>query len=494
MASLLKKNNSNFLSNILTPFLFGAINFLSFAPFDIKFLVFVSYGYIAYLFNQKLTNRLLFIRLFIWGFAFWTFGIGWIIVSIHYYGNINIYGAFLAIVILSIFLTIIFINPLVLFNTLIKSSPNSIKGVLFASSFLAVELLRYFLFGGFPWLSPGLTTIDTFYQLGIPLIGVFGMSFFIYFFAYYFINETVSGSSIKIILVLSLFLISSLESPSKEISNTAVDVNLVQPAIQLDTKYSIHSSKNIIDKLFAHTITDSEVINIWPETPLPFDTEHPNMGYLRRYLNQKGINVIGGSWRYQEQKLLNTLEIYNTGDFYIKRHLVPFGEFVPFSGFFNSLFDLLELPMSFVSAGNENNIMEINGHKFLSAICFDIAYPFSYTELDNKYQFIVNISNDTWFGSSYGPSQHLQITRARAIEHNKYLIRATNDGISAIIDNNGTIVAKIDKGISSNLRSKIFLNDETSFYVIYGWWLPLVFPCFIIIFSYIFRRKFAKNI
>lgn len=494
MASPLKKNNSKFLSNILTPFLFGAINFLSFAPFDLKFLVIISYGYIAYLFNQKVTDYFLFIRLFIWGFAFWSFGIGWIIVSIHYYGNINIYLAFLAIVILSIFLSIIFITPLGVFNNLIKSTPNSLKGILFASCFLGVELLRYFLFGGFPWLSPGITTIDTFYQTGIPLIGVFGMSFFIYFFAYFFVNETVPGSSIKIILIWTLLLISFLPIPSKEISNRAADVNLVQPAIELDAKYSLQSSNNIINALLAHTVHDSEVINIWPETPLPFDTEHPNMDYLRNYLNQKGINVVGGSWRYQEQKLLNTLEIYNTRDFYSKRHLVPFGEFVPLSIFFNDLFDLLELPMSFVSAGNENKILEINGHKFLSAICFDIAYPFSYTKLNNRYHFIVNISNDTWFGSSYGPSQHLQITRARAIEHNKYLLRATNDGISAIIDNNGTIVDKIDKGVSTNLRGKIFLNAETSFYVLHGWWLSLVFPCFIIIFSFILRRKFANNI
>ena len=159
------------------------------------------------------------------------------------------------------------------------------------------------------------------------------------------------------------------------------------------------------------------------------------MELIRKYLNQNNFTVLGGSWRFQGEKLFNTLEIYNTGDFYSKRRLVPFGEFVPLSSVFNNLFDVLELPMSYVSAGNANKIMEINGHKFISAICFDIAYPFSFIKVSNNYQFIVNISNDTWFGSSYGPSQHLQIARARAVEHNKYLLRSTNDGISAIIDN-----------------------------------------------------------
>ena len=494
MASLLKKNNTTFLVNILTPFLFGAINFLSFAPFNFKFLAIISYGYLAYLFKQELTNRSLFSRLFIWGFAFWIFGTGWIIVSIYYYGNISIYLSFIAIILLSIFLAIVFITPLALFNNLIKASPISLKAVVFASCLLVTELLRHFVFGGFPWLSPGLIVMDTFYQVGIPFIGVFGMSFFIYYFAYFFINETLPGTSIKLIIFLVLVSLSYIEIPSKNISNAEIEINLVQPAIDLNTKYSINSSEDIVDTLFSYSVLESKVLNIWPETPLPFDSGHPNMGLIRNYLNQNNYTVLGGSWRFQGEKLFNTLEIYNTGDFYSKRHLVPFGEFVPLSIFFNDLFDLLELPMSFVSAGNENKILEINGHKFLSAICFDIAYPFSYTKLNNRYHFIVNISNDTWFGSSYGPSQHLQITRARAIEHNKYLLRATNDGISAIIDNNGTIVDKIDKGVSTNLRGKIFLNAETSFYVLHGWWLSLVFPCFIIIFSFILRRKFATNI
>ena len=482
------------MGNILTPFLFGAINFLSFAPFDFKFLVIVSYGYVAYLFNQNLTQRSLFTRLFIWGFAFWIFGTGWIIVSIHYYGNISIYLSFIAIVLLSIFLAIVFITPLALFNNLIKSSPDSLKAVVFASCFLFIELLRYFLFGGFPWLSPGLIAIDTFYQIGIPFIGAFGMSFFIYYFAFFFINETVLGTSIKLILIAALVSLSYLEIPSKGISNSAMDINLVQPAIDLNTKYSIQSYEDIVDSLFAYTISEPEVVNIWPETPLPFDSEHPNMGYIRNYLNQNNLTILGGSWRFQEEKLFNTLEIYNTGDFYSKRRLVPFGEFIPLSGIFNNLFDVLELPMSYVSAGTENKIMQINGHKFISAICFDIAYPFDFTKVSNNYHFIVNISNDTWFGSSYGPSQHLQITRARAIEHNKYLLRATNDGISAIIDNNGTIVDKIEKGISGNLRGQIFLNNDISFYVTHGWWLSLGFPCFMIIFAYIFRRKVANTI
>ena len=475
----------------MVPFFFGSINFLSFAPFDIKLLAIVSYGYVAYLFNQELSYRALFSRIFIWGFAFWIFGTGWIIVSIHYYGNISIILSFVAIVLLSLFLAFVFISPLTLFKDLINLAPHRFKATVFASCFLVIEMLRYFLFGGFPWLTPGLITIDTFYQIGIPFIGVFGMSFFVYYLAYFFINEMVRGTSIKVILIAALVSLSYLDIPSKESDQNQVNVNLVQPAIDLNTKYSIQSSEEIINSLFSHTIREPDVLNIWPETPFPFDAFHPKMESIRNYLNQNNIIAVGGSWRHNENKLFNSLEIYNSREFYTKRRLVPFGEYVPFSNIFNSLFDVLGLPMSYVSAGNELKILKINGQKFISAICFDIAYPFDYVKVSDNYQFIVNISNDTWFGSSYGPNQHLQITRARAIELNKYILRATNDGITAIIDNKGTIVAKIDKGISGNLRGAIFLNDNKSFYARYGWWLSLIIPCLIIIFT--FMRRNAAN-
>ena len=125
--------------------------------------------------------------------------------------------------------------------------------------------------------------MDTFYQVGIPFIGVFGMSFFIYYFAYFFINETLPGTSIKLIIFLVLVSLSYIEIPSKSISNAEIDINLVQPAIDLNTKYSIQSSDDIVDSLFSHTILEPKVVNIWPETPLPFDSGPVSYTHLRAH-------------------------------------------------------------------------------------------------------------------------------------------------------------------------------------------------------------------
>ena len=96
---------------------------------------------------------------------------------------------------------------------------------------------------------------------------------------------------------------------------------------------------------------------------------------------------------------------------------------------------------------------------------------------------MINISNDTWFGNSIGPHQHLEIARVRSIENNRWMIRATNDGFSAIIDNNGTIVDKLEKGISGVLNSSIRLEKRRTIYSKYGYFLPYLVALLIILIS-----------
>ena len=108
---------------------------------------------------------------------------------------------------------------------------------------------------------------------------------------------------------------------------------------------------------------------------------------------------------------------------------------------------------------------------------------------------MINISNDTWFGNSIGPYQHLSITRIRSIENNRWSIRSTNDGISALISNNGTIVTKLEKGVSGVLEGKVGLVKENSLYNMYGY-LVTYFFCFIILiitfFNFLCQKYYPK--
>jgi len=135
--------------------------------------------------------------------------------------------------------------------------------------------------------------------------------------------------------------------------------------------------------------------------------------------------------------------------------------------------------MSSLSAGSSNQkLLEFEDYRILGMICFDIAFPLSFLKEVRESDFIVNISNDTWFGSSYGPHQHLQIVRARALEANKWIARGTSDGISTIVDNKGTIVLILDKGMRGSLNGDIYKTSKSSFFYSYGY---LILPILSII-------------
>jgi apolipoprotein N-acyltransferase len=122
-------------------------------------------------------------------------------------------------------------------------------------------------------------------------------------------------------------------------------------------------------------------------------------------------------------------------------------------------------------------------------ICFDIAFPLSYLQEIRDSDFIVNISNDTWFGSSFGPYQHLQIVRARALESNKWIARGTSDGISTIVDNKGTIVSILKKGESGFLNGTIYKTSKSSFFYFYGFLLAPMLSLIVLISVLILRLR-----
>jgi len=188
-----------------------------------------------------------------------------------------------------------------------------------------------------------------------------------------------------------------------------------------------------------------------------------------------------GAWFFEESTLFNTIYVPNNNHLYKKTHLVPFGEYIPFVASLRGLITFFDLPMSNVEFGplNQDNLTLINQYSAATPICFDIAFPNTVRKMNKSSDFIINISNDTWFGSSIGPHHHLNMARIRAIENNRWVIRATNDGFSAIISNKGTIVRKIDKGEKSILEGYIKPINEQSFYNSYGY-------LFIIIFSLLF--------
>jgi apolipoprotein N-acyltransferase len=144
---------------------------------------------------------------------------------------------------------------------------------------------------------------------------------------------------------------------------------------------------------------------------------------------------------------LNTALALGLGDGqYAKRRLVPFGEYVPFEQALRGLIAFFDLPMSHAVAGAERQPpLQLKSSRAAVAICYEIVYPELVRESAKTADVLITISNDTWFGRSLGPLQHMEMAQMRALENGRWLLRATNDGVTAIVDARGHIVKSLPR-------------------------------------------------
>ena len=243
--------------------------------------------------------------------------------------------------------------------------------------------------------------------------------------------------------------------------------------------------------LINNTSEDTDLIVI-PEAELPYPINDMRFSKFIDRTNSAN-KILLGAWFFNDAKLFNTIYNPENKNIYKKQHLVPFGEYIPFFSSLRGLISFFDLPMSNVAFGpnDQKNIIVLNNVNVATPICFDVAFPETIRKMNKSSLLMINISNDTWFGSSIGPYHHLSITRVRAIENNRWIIRATNNGFSAIIDNKGTIVEILDQNVSNVLESKVKLVEHASIFNKFGYMFNYFFS-FIIILLFIARALWKK--
>ena len=469
----------------------GALSTLAFSPFNIKLVIPLTLAVLIYSVINS-TNFVHSLKLAMsWGMGYWISGTGWLIVSIYYYGNTNIIISISIIILMGILLSGVFIAPFAAIKIL-KFKPNIfIHSLILSSCLVLLELARFMLLGGFPWLLPGLVFLDTFGEILIPNFGVYGASYIIYFFSS-FLALSIANNKKNFLFAGLILLVIFLpyQNNHYETLEESLNLSIIQPSLDPFDKYKPGSDTSIEDVLVNLTNQNkTKDLIIWPESPLPYLTSNPKMEKLIARI-EEGPAVLSGSWIYKNNSLYNSITIFGTDQNYLKRHLVPFGEYVPFEKILRGLIDFFNMPMSSLSNGSSNqDLLEFKDFKILGMICFDIAFPLSYIKEIRESDFIVNISNDTWFGSSYGPYQHLQIVRARALESNKWIARGTSDGISTIVDNKGTIVDYLKKGKSNFLNGKIYKTSSSSFFYSYGYLLAPIISLIVLIGVLVLRLR-----
>jgi apolipoprotein N-acyltransferase len=454
------------LRKYFEPVLFGSIGVLSFAPFSFKYALVVSYTYLIYKLFKSKDNRNL-NNLFLWSFGYWTIGTSWIIVSIYYYGNVSFIGSVSLFLILSIGCIIFFFLPILLLKRVIINKSNNLL-LLVPFVLILVELGRYYFLGGFPWLLPGYIFLDTPYENLYGLIGVSGLSLLLYL----FVTVNVALYSNKtFLLAFNSFLLISFLIPNIFENNISdediVNFAIIQPSTDPFNKFDNDYLSDIEDEFISLSSQAAEIADIlvWPEAPLPYTSESVRSQNLIKKIEKP---LVSGFFSYQEGNLYNSIINSEQEIKYNKRKLVPFGEYIPFESFLRGLISFFDMPMSNITQGDAPQQMNVGYGNFSPLVCFDIAFGEMVRKDVKSSNYIINVSNDTWFGNSFGPYQHLEISRIRSVENNIPIIRATNDGISALIDNKGTIVDYMGKDTSGILDAELVPTAVRTFYNQYG--------------------------
>ena len=478
------------LKQFLIPFFFGFIGIFAFSPFSIKPLIILSYSYLirelVYRENSSLK------KIIFWSFGHWGFGMSWLIVSVYYYGETSILISLIIFLLLILILTTFFSLPLSILRFRLFSRNNASQHIelLYISSILILsELSRYYLLNGVPWLIPGSVFLDTNTQYIYSIFGVAAGSMLIYLFASLIALYWGRNKNISYIIFLSSLILFIPVTLEKIEDRRDIYVSIIQPSSDPFLKYK-DGYKNEIEQnilnLVERTSPKSEIV-VLPEAELPYSMQSKDFTNFIKKIDTSNKEFISGVWSYKDEHLYNALININTSESYNKMHLVPFGEYIPFISSIRGIISFFDMPMSNVKHGNKNQqniaIFQDKAINFAPLICFDIAFSNTVRKSNKSSYFMINISNDTWFGKSIGPYHHLDITRVRAIENNKWIIRSTNDGFSAIITNNGTIVDIIEKGITGVINSGINIEKERSLYNIYGYFIPYLLSILIIVIS-----------
>ena len=499
----LEKRLGDFLAVIA-----GASLPLAFAPYSL-FPIAVLSPALLFLLWQNISTKRAFLRGWLYGVSLFSVGTSWVHISFYQFGGVSLIGA---IFLTTLFVFVLATYPALLGAALTRFFPKNTSSkllIVLPAAWTLMESLRGWLFTGFPWLSLGYSQIDSPLNGFAPILGVYGVSWIIALSASILVFAFQSHLNIKKqFLALTVFvtiwssgwLLSSF-SWTQAVDNP-LKVALVQGNIPQEFKWlegnQIPSMRRYLE--LSQENRDADII-IWPETAIPlFYSELQkylpefSKALVAEHLNYKTDFLIGIPVQKPDGRYFNSVaSIGKEPGLYYKQHLVPFGEYIPFQIVFGNLLKLLNVPMSEFSAGNgEETTLKSAGQVIGVSICYEDAFGELVRNGLPAARLLVNVSNDAWFGDSVAPHQHLEIARMRALETGRYLLRATNTGISAVIDAKGKITEQAPQFKIITLRAIAQPYEGITPYVRFGNAFLLSFLLLLIVGYYLFMKKSEK--
>jgi len=470
----------------------GATSALALPPMDLWPVMFVTFPVLVWLTDGAAAGP--FGAVVSAAFTGWWFGFGYFLAGLYWVGyaflvDADTFAWLLPFAVVALPAGLALFTGLGLALARVAWTPGAIRVLTLAAALTVSEWLRGHVLTGFPWNAFG-------YALSGPLVlaqsaslmGLWGLTFIAV--AAFASPAVLTDDPIETrhpwlapacaalaLITLAIFgAVRLAMTPTAFVDDTRL--RIMQPNVRQDEKFNYSAKRAVMDHYTALSTRPTgpqstglqDVTHlIWPESAFPFflTWEADALADIARMLPAGTVLITGAARAIERAPGASSLQAYNSiyvidhdGSVlatYDKVHLVPFGEYLPFQSFLESLGfqQLTKVHGGFISGDRRRPIEVPHAPRFLPLICYEIIFPHEITPSGARPGWLVNLTNDGWFGNSPGPYQHLQQARVRAIEEGLPLVRAANTGISAVIDPVGRIVRSLPLGIEGVLDSAL---------------------------------------
>ena len=432
----------------------GILYTLAFAPFNFPYLALIALSLLFASWQNATPARAL-RRGYLFGLGAFGLGVSWVYISIHDFGGADPISAGL--------LTGLFVAFWALFPALAAFLSVKIRQVMPGLSsimvmplvWLLVEYLRgYLVLNGFPWLQVGYSQLETPLAGYIPIGGVYGTGFLAALSASA-LAYLVQSNKHRLLLAVALAAVWLAGGALRTVAWThavgaPIRVSLIQGNVTQDQKWRPENRHNTLQyyKTMTEAHWDSKVI-VWPETSIP--------AYLADVYEWFLLPLSAAAMQH-ESDLIVSLPAHGNSEherynavmtlgketrMYRKDHLLPFGEYLPWQPVSGFILNSLAIKLgNFTPGGINQPLLTAGGYPFITSICYEDAFGDAGLRGLPDAAYLVNVTNDGWFGDSIEPHQHLQIARMRAVETGRFLLRSTNTGVTAIVAPDGKIVSQ----------------------------------------------------
>lgn len=492
----------NFLTRSVLACLAGCVFTFGFAPWAHGLLTLLALAALFCLWQTDspkfaLINGLLF------GVGAFGIGVSWVFISVYQFGKANLAQAGS--------ITLLFVLFWALFPAisgycstwLTRRNKTELRLASITLIWVVVEYVRgVWVLNGFPWLQTAYSQLQMPLAGYVPVIGSYGVNFLTAFtvagLVYWLQN--IAKRSFVIIVVGGIWLAGALlkENDWSTAQNDSIKVALIQGNISQDQKWLPENRVKTLQFYKAKTQAhwDSDIV-VWPETAVPALFEEVKESYLwplaeEAEQNQTSLVVSVPMQSELPGKFYNALVVFGQGrGVYRKIHLLPFGEYMPLQPVSGFVLSQLGLNLgNFLPGGHDQALPRAGKYFFTPSICYEDVF----SDINNRYlndsAFLVNVTNDAWFGDSIEPYQHLQMARMRAMETGRFLLRATNTGLTAIVSPKGEVVAQAPLFQPWVLTGTINPMSGMTPFVKYGGDKPMVYVIFALLLLLIIRLYF----